>query len=96
MLTKAGALSNANRLQILQWLKDPIANFADDYPVDESEGVCGLYIAEKLGISPATASTHLKLLSQAGFLRSTRIGKFTYFKRVDAAFEEFALNIQAL
>lgn len=90
LIIKAGALSNANRLQILEWLKDPVRHFGPDQPVDEREGVCGLYIAEKLGISPATASAHLKVLTQAGFVRPLRVGKYTYFRRVEKAIGEFA------
>jgi DNA-binding transcriptional ArsR family regulator len=91
---KFSALSNAKRLQILEWLKQPSQHFGPDQPVDEKEGVCGLYIAEKLGISPATASVHLKVLTQAGFVRPLRIGKCTYFKRVEKAIAEFARLIK--
>jgi ArsR family transcriptional regulator len=93
---KTNALSNARRLQILQWLKEPSRHFGPKHPFDEKEGVCGLYIAEKLGVSPATASVHLKILTQAGFLRPLRIGKFTYFKRVETAFAELARAIKTL
>src|SRR5258708_38198151 len=80
----ANALSNANRLRMLEWLKDPSRHFGPEYPIDENEGVCGLYIAEKLGVSPATASVHLKILTQAGFFRPLRVGKVPRFQRVDA------------
>ena len=96
VVTQSNALSNAKRLQILAWLKDPARHFGPEYPIDENEGVCGLYIAEKLGVSPATASVHLKILTQAGFLRPLRVGKFTYFKRVETAFVEFAREIKAI
>jgi DNA-binding transcriptional ArsR family regulator len=93
---RANALSNAKRLQILVWLKNPSRHFGPEHPIDENEGVCGLYIAEKLGVSPATASVHLKILTQAGFLRPLRVGKFTYFKRVERAFAEFARAIKTV
>jgi DNA-binding transcriptional ArsR family regulator len=96
VLLKAFALSNANRVQILEWLKDPEMHFAPEYTVDEEAGVCGLYIAARLGIAPATASTHLKLLTQAGFLRSKRIGKYTYFARIENALDDFAREIKML
>lgn len=96
IVTKADALSNEKRLQILSWLKAPTRHFGPEHPVDETEGVCGLYIAQKLGVSPATASVHLKILTQAGFLSPTRIGKFTYFKRVEAAFGELARQIETI
>ncbi len=93
---RIAALSNANRLQILAWLRDPLAHFGPEHPVDEAEGVCGLYIAEKLGVTPATASVHLKVLTAAGFVRPLRIGKFTYFKRVEAAFADLSREIADL
>jgi len=59
LLIKAAALSSARRLQILEWLKAPHQHLGPDEPFEEREGVCGLCISEKLGISPATASLHL-------------------------------------
>lgn len=96
VVAKANALSNAKRLQILKWLKNPSRHFGGEHPFDKKEGVCGLYIAEKLGVSPATASVHLKVLAQAGFLRPRRIGKFTYFKRDEAAFAQFARALETI
>lgn len=96
VILKASALSNEKRIQILEWLKEPLASFGPEFPVDEEEGVCGLYIARKLGISPATASVHLKILTRAGFLRPLRIGKFTYFKRVEDSFIELARAIESI
>jgi DNA-binding transcriptional ArsR family regulator len=93
---KIAALSNPNRLRILSWLKDPLAHFGPEHPVDEAEGVCGLYIAEKLGVTPATASVHLKVLTAAGFVRPLRIGKDTYFKRVETALANIASEIAKL
>ncbi len=96
LVAKAHALSNANRVQILEWVKDPARHFGPDRRVDPKEGVCGLYIAEKLGVSPATASAHLKVLTQAGFLRPLRIGKYTSVKRIGSSFEDLAREIEAI
>lgn len=95
LLAKVSALANPNRLQILHLLDDPRLHFAPG-DFDECDGVCGLYIADKLGISAPTASAHLKLLVQAGFLTPTRIGKFTYFKRVRSAMKELAQEVADL
>jgi ArsR family transcriptional regulator len=94
LLLKASALSSARRLLILEWLKAPHRHFGPEHPFKEEEGVCGLYISEKLGVSPATASVHLKVLTQAGFLRPKRVGKYTYFKRIEKAFAEYARLIR--
>lgn len=76
------ALANERRLQILEWLKDPRAHFrpqADGDLVDD--GVCALLIAEKLGITPATLSEHMRVLSQTGLVRSKRIKQWIFYQR---------------
>jgi len=90
------ALASDKRLLILEWLKNPASHFGPDQPYREEEGVCGLYIAQKLGISPASTSSHLKVLTLAGLIRPLRIGKFTYFRRVDPAIATLAERIAAL
>jgi DNA-binding transcriptional ArsR family regulator len=78
----ARALANERRIEILHWLKDPIAHFRSQVEGDlVVDGVCGLLIAEKLGVSQPTTSEHLKILTQAGLLRSKRIKQWTFYKR---------------
>jgi DNA-binding transcriptional ArsR family regulator len=45
------------------------------------DGVCGLFIAQKLGVRHPTASEHLRVLAQAGLIRGKRIKKWTFYKR---------------
>ena len=76
------ALSNEKRLAILEWLKDPEAHFPPQVDGDlVKDGVCGLFIAEKLEISQPTASEHLRVLAQAGLIRGKRIKQWTFYKR---------------
>ena len=76
------ALANERRLQILAWLKRPREHFPPQTDGDlVRDGVCGLFIAEKLGVSPPTASEHLRILVQAGLLRPKRIRQWTFYKR---------------
>src|SRR3954470_18646745 len=76
------ALANDRRLQILDWLKDPRAHFREQVDGDlVDDGVCGLLIAEKLGISQPTLSEHMKLLVQAGLVRSKRIRQWIFYRR---------------
>ena len=76
------ALANERRLQILHWLKQPRTHFPPQVDGDlVRDGVCGLLIAEKLGISQPTASEHLKILSRAGLVRAKRIKQWTFYKR---------------
>jgi DNA-binding transcriptional ArsR family regulator len=86
---KLRALASERRLQILQWLRDPAANFPPQVDGDLVEdGVCGVLIAEKLGVSQPTASEHLKILVQAGLVRSKRIKQWTFYKRDEARIGE--------
>jgi DNA-binding transcriptional ArsR family regulator len=76
------ALANDRRLAILEWLKDPVANFPPQRDGDlERDGVCGLFIAKKLRVSQPTASEHLRLLTQARMLKTKRIKQWTFYKR---------------
>ena len=76
------ALANERRLQILGWLKDPRAHFPPQVDGDlVRDGVCGVFIAEKLGVSQPTASEHLRVLVQAGLVRAKRIKQWTFYKR---------------
>ena len=76
------ALSNERRLQVLEWLKEPRKHFPAQVDGDLVEdGVCGLLIARKLRVSQPAVTEHLKILTQAGFLKSRRIKKWTFYKR---------------
>jgi DNA-binding transcriptional ArsR family regulator len=80
------ALASDRRLAILDWLRDPEAHFPPQADGDlVQDGVCGLLIAEKLGVSQPTASEHLKILVQAGLLRGKRIKQWTFYRRDETA-----------
>jgi DNA-binding transcriptional ArsR family regulator len=76
------ALANERRLQILEWLKNPRGHFPPQLDGDLVEdGVCAVLIAEKLGITQATLSEHMRVLVQAGLLRPKRIKQWTFYRR---------------
>jgi DNA-binding transcriptional ArsR family regulator len=82
MVLAIRALANERRLLILEWLKDPTAHFPPQRDGDlVADGVCGVLIAEKLGISQPTLSEHLKVLSRAGLVRAKRIKQWTFYQR---------------
>jgi len=82
MVDVVKALANERRLQILAWLKEPTAHFPPQVDGDlVRDGVCGLFIAQKLGVSAPTASEHLKVLTRAGLLRARRIKQWTFYRR---------------
>lgn len=83
------AVANDRRLQILGWLKAPRRHFPPQVDGDlVSDGVCGVFIAEKLGVSQPTASEHLKVLTQVGLLRAKRIKQWTFYRRDEARITE--------
>jgi DNA-binding transcriptional ArsR family regulator len=82
----ARALANDKRLLILKWLKDPTAHFPPQVDGDlVKDGVCGIFIAEKLAVSQPTASEHLKILSSAGLIKSKKIKQWIFYQRDEAA-----------
>jgi len=84
-VTVLRALASERRLQILDWLKQPTAHFRPQVDGDLIEdGVCGLLIAEKLGVSQPTVTEHMKLLVEIGAVRAKRIKQWTFYKRDDA------------
>ena len=93
----AAALASEKRLLILKWLKDPHRQFPRQvHGHKDRDGICGAFIAEKLGVTPATASMHLKVLVSAGLVRSKRKGKFTYYLRNKKAIAALGVEIGRL
>lgn len=78
----ARALANEKRILILQWLKDPTKHFRPQKDGDLVEdGVCGVLIAEKLEVTQPTASEHLRILTDAGLLKSKKIKQWIFYQR---------------
>ena len=79
------ALASERRLQILEWLKDPRAHFREQVDGDLLEdGVCGLLLAEKLGVTQPTVSDHMGILIQAGLVVPIRVRQWTFYRRDEA------------
>lgn len=90
------ALANDRRLQILDWLKHPRKHFRPQVDGDLVEdGVCGVLIAEKLGVSQPTASEHMKILLRAGLVKAKRIKQWTFYKRDEAKIKKLKKTITA-
>jgi DNA-binding transcriptional ArsR family regulator len=89
------ALANARRLKILEWLKDPRSHFPPQSDGDlVRDGVCSVFIAEKLRVSQPTASEHLKLLTQAGLVTPKRIKQWTFYRRNEPRIREFKRQLR--
>lgn len=84
------ALASEQRLQVLRLLKAPGEHFARQTSADPVEfGVCVMEIAEALEVSQPTASRHVDLLRQAGFITIQRQGKWSYCKRDEAVLGDY-------
>jgi DNA-binding transcriptional ArsR family regulator len=80
------ALARERRLQILEWLRDAPAHFRPQVDGDlVDDGVCGVLIAEKLGVSPPSLSEHMRILTAAGLVRAKRIKGWTMYRRDEKA-----------
>ena len=90
------ALASEKRLQILDWLKDPTAHFRPQVDGDlVKDGVCGVLITEKLGVSQPTASEHLRILIDAGFLTGKKIKQWIFYQRDEKEIAAFLKSARA-
>lgn len=88
------ALASPKRLQVLEWLRDPRAHFPPQRDGDlVDDGVCVLFIADKLGVAQPTATSHLQALARAGLVTSKRVGQWTFCKCDEAAPAAFKQKI---
>ncbi len=86
------ALANPVRRQILCWLKDPDANFAQqEHPL--AIGVCAGLIDARTGLSQSTVSAHLATLQRAGLITSRRVGQWIFYKRNEETIQAFLAHI---
>lgn len=91
------ALASDKRLAILSWLKEPEVHFPPQVDGDLVEdGVCAQFIAEKLGITPATLSEHMRVLSMAGLVRQKKIRQWTFYRRDEEGLEAVKRLVQCL
>lgn len=79
------ALASDKRLAVLRWLRDPRAHFPPQRDGDlVRDGVCAVFLAEKLGISQPTLHRHMQQLCGAGLVIAKRAGQWTFYRRDEA------------
>ena len=82
-------------MQVLRWLRDPERNFdldgavADPYEV----GVCVTHIRARVGLAQSTVSAYMAELERAGLVRSTRVGKWTHYRRDEQRIAELVSEL---
>ena len=91
------ALASARRLQILEWLRDPEADFPPQEHGDPVEhGACNQFIVDKLGVSQPAGSRHLKVLVDADLIIATPRKGWTYYRRNEAMLAEVARRMSEI
>lgn len=98
LLDALKALANPVRLQIMEWLSDAEAEFADYEPIaDRAEfGVCASHIQAKSGLAQSTISSYMVTLERAGLVDSTRVGKWTHYRCNDALLRQVGEAVAGL
>jgi len=89
------ALSDPTRLKLVKLLSD---NAPGDCPPEDCNGrgfLCVNALAHRLGVTQSAVSQHLRILKQAGLVRSERRGSFVHYTldtnglaKCKAAFQE--------
>ncbi len=75
------ALSNTKRLQIMEWIIDPLNHFEaqlDGHLV--TDGVCIGRIVDKVKLSQPTVTSHMKVLEEAKLVTSKKIKNWVFYK----------------
>lgn len=94
VLDECKALANGTRLRVLEWLKDPATHFPGVTGETAELGVCVAHLQRKAETSASTMSAHLAILQRAGFVRATRRGQWTYYRRDDDRIRSFTEQLQ--
>ena len=83
-------MASEPRLRILQLLAAPKVNFSEQWSADPAKfGVCMTLISDALAVSQPTASRHLDILKQAGFIKVRRYQKWAYCKRDETEIADY-------
>ncbi len=84
------AMASETRMKILQLLVKPQTHFGQQWSADPVEfGVCMTLIAEALEVAQPTASRHLEILKQAGFISVRKHQKWSYCKRNEEVIQNY-------
>ncbi len=89
-VAQSKALASEVRQSILQWLSEPQAHFSHQVTGPPEEiGVCVTLLTDKLEMAQPTVSRHLELLRGAGFVQAEKVGRWSYYRRNEAAIADY-------
>jgi ArsR family transcriptional regulator len=82
------ALSDPARLQILEFIQDPLQECCS-----RDDGVCACDVETFLEVSQPTVSHHMKILVQAGLVTAEKRGRWVYYAIYAPAFKDICLKL---
>lgn len=90
------ALSSDKRLQILEWILEPIEHFEAQIDGDlVDDGVCVGRIVDKIGLKQPTVTSHMKLLADADLVSAKKIKNWVFYKPNRRAIEALFVMAEA-
>ena len=81
------ALADDNRLRIMKALGEIGCCSCEQVSAD-ADGMCSCDIEKLTGLAQSTVSHHMEQLRRAGLVKAHKLGKWTYYRRNDAAVRE--------
>ncbi|SFH83019.1 ArsR/SmtB family transcription factor [Albimonas pacifica] len=88
------ALASDKRLAVLGWLRDPVKHFPPQRDGDlVRDGVCAVFLADKLGVSQPTLHRHMQQLISAGLVVAKRTRQWTFYRRDERRIAAVAARI---
>lgn len=76
------ALADPVRMRVVKLLALPMRSRGDE----QDRGLCACDIESVMGVGQSTVSHHMKLLSNAGLVRSEKKGRWVYYRLNPSAF----------
>lgn len=91
-------LAHPMRLRILQWLEDPRGNFPIEQGIADPDeyGVCVSQITDKSKLAQSTISSFMRSLEREDLVISTRVGKWTHYKRNEARIDALRQRLNGI
>ncbi len=83
-------LAHPMRLRILRWLRDPRGEFPVEQGIADPDeyGICVSQITDKAQLAQSTISSFMRSLERENLVTSTRVGKWTHYKRNEKRISE--------
>ncbi len=91
------ALADPARVRLLRLLAElPDEHTVRDPRCGTALGACFCHLTERLGLSAATVSHHLKILREAGLIEVVRAGRWSYYRLHPSGIEGLLHDLTSL